>query len=128
MRALLTTALVIGIVWTFGCKKQKTTEDLASVPPNADFDAGPVYGSDDIDTGAYTDPEPVRAQPEPQPTITPPEPEPVAPRVHVVARGETLWRIAVRYYGDGQRWRDIVAANGNIDPKKLAVGQRLVLP
>ena len=25
-------------------------------------------------------------------------------------------------------WRDIVAANGNIDPKKLAVGQQLILP
>ena len=127
MRALLSTVLVIGIVMTVGCKKQPM-ENLATVPPGADFDAPPVYGSVEFDTGVDVGPEPLVAEPivfeQPQAPVQ----QAAAPGVHVVARGETLWRIAVRYYGDGQRWRDIVAANGNIDPKKLAVGQRLILP
>jgi nucleoid-associated protein YgaU len=33
-------------------------------------------------------------------------------RFHTVKKGETLWRIASRYYdGDGTRWKDILAAN-----------------
>ena len=131
MRALIVTILAIGIVSMAGCRKQRT-DDLATVPPGPDFDAAPVYGSVDMDTDVDLAPQPVEDVLEPILLEQTPQPvtpvQPVAPSVHVVARGETLWRIAVRYYGDGQRWRDIAAANGNIDPKKLAVGQRLVLP
>lgn len=49
-------------------------------------------------------------------------------RRHTVARGETLWAIAVRYYGDGNRWTAIAQANGIRDPRRLAVGQVLTIP
>jgi len=47
---------------------------------------------------------------------------------HTVVRGDTLWSIAKRYYGDGKRYTDIMRANGITDPKKLRVGQQLIIP
>ena len=47
---------------------------------------------------------------------------------HTVARGDSLWRIAERVYGDGLRYQDILRANPGINPDRLTVGDRLVLP
>lgn len=47
---------------------------------------------------------------------------------YMVQKGETLWSIAVRVYGDGQKWKDIAAANPNIDPNKVREGQTINLP
>lgn len=44
---------------------------------------------------------------------------------HVVRRGETLSEIGLRY---GVSVRFIRAANGNVDPRRLRVGSRLVIP
>lgn len=51
-------------------------------------------------------------------------------RVHVVRPGETLWRIATDYLGDGHRWREIVAANAKVVSRErfVKVGTRLVIP
>lgn len=49
-------------------------------------------------------------------------------RIYTVRRNDTLWKIAQQAYGDGQRWKDIVAANDGLDPARLRVGQQLVLP
>ena len=128
MRILLAMVLALAMIPMAGCRKQKT-DDIATLPPLSEFDAGPVYGT--AETGPTVDvaPQPIvdtTSVAPVQPVASPPPP--VAPKVHVVARGDTIWSIALRYYGDGQRWREIAAANGNIDPKKLAVGQRLILP
>ena len=123
MRTLLATVLVLAMICMAGCRKQQTG-DIDTLPPMVEFDTGPVYGSADVGDAPNVDPEPVmvdRSQ-----AVAPAQP--AASNVHVVARGDTLWNIAVRYYGDGQRWRDIAAANGNLNPSKMAVGQRLVLP
>ncbi len=47
---------------------------------------------------------------------------------YTVQRGDTLWSIAQRHYGNGQRWVDIVNANPGLDPNKLPVGRAIVLP
>jgi hypothetical protein len=48
-------------------------------------------------------------------------------KTHTVKSGDTLWAIAQKEYGDGSRWKEIADKNGVKDPKKLQIGQRLVL-
>jgi nucleoid-associated protein YgaU len=50
--------------------------------------------------------------------------------MYTVQRGDTLYAIARKVYGDQSRWRDIYAANqGTIgDPNQLNVGMNLILP
>ncbi len=45
--------------------------------------------------------------------------------VHVVQRGENLFRIALRY---GMSYQALAAANGIANPNRVYVGQRLVIP
>jgi len=49
---------------------------------------------------------------------------------HVVQRGDTLYKLAEKYYGDGSHWEDIHAANRKAipNPNRLELGQRLVIP
>ncbi len=49
---------------------------------------------------------------------------------YVVRRGDTLWGIAKRYYGNGSRYRRIYRANrGRIrNPHRIYVNQRIYLP
>ncbi|WP_448071447.1 CIS tube protein [Georgenia yuyongxinii] len=49
-------------------------------------------------------------------------------RVHRVQSGETLDRIAARYYGDATRWRALAAANAVQDPLALRPGSVLTIP
>lgn len=45
--------------------------------------------------------------------------------IHVVTRGQTLGQIAARY---GTSVEALRAANGNVNPRRLQIGQRLVVP
>ncbi len=47
---------------------------------------------------------------------------------YVVAKGDVLSRIAERQLGSSKRWREIVELNPGLDPAKLFVGKRLVMP
>ena len=53
-----------------------------------------------------------------------------ATRRHVVTRGETLYSISKRYYGTGNRWREIYLANRSVMTSEtdLKVGTPLVIP
>ncbi|GAB6897078.1 CIS tube protein [Kineosporia succinea] len=48
--------------------------------------------------------------------------------VHQVSPGETLDRIAARYYGDATAWRLIAEANNIHDPLAVRVGATLAIP
>ena len=50
------------------------------------------------------------------------------PKNVTVVKGDTLWDIAVKYYGDGGKWKKIAEANGVTDPKKLKIGTVLEIP
>jgi hypothetical protein len=52
------------------------------------------------------------------------------PDTHTVARGDSLWKIAARYYNDGSLWPFIYAANrGKVsNPNLIHPGQVLTIP
>lgn len=47
---------------------------------------------------------------------------------HTVAKGESLWKIAQSYYGDGYKWVEVAKANNISDANAIEVGQKLTLP
>jgi len=49
-------------------------------------------------------------------------------RTHKVARGDTLWGIAQKYYGNGSRYPEIAKANNISNPDLIHVGQTLIIP
>lgn len=48
-------------------------------------------------------------------------------RVHTVAKGDTLWGIAVKYLGNGTRYKEIKALNG-LTSDTIFSGQKLKIP
>ncbi len=54
-------------------------------------------------------------------------PKPAA-KYHTVVKGDTLWDIAKKYYGDGNRYPEIVRANNIANPNIISVGQKLLIP
>lgn len=67
-----------------------------------------------------------------QPTIAPvaktDQLEPITGASYTVTRGDNLWNIAVRAYGDGYRWVDIARENKLANPDLIHAGNVLVLP
>jgi nucleoid-associated protein YgaU len=53
-----------------------------------------------------------------------------ATQFHEVKKGETLWKIAEHYYGDGNLYKKIFEANRDVlnDPNVIRVGQKLRIP
>jgi hypothetical protein len=49
-------------------------------------------------------------------------------RVHQVRVGDTLDRVAAKYYGDSTKWRSIANVNGINDPLTIRPGQLLSIP
>ncbi|MFE9742948.1 LysM peptidoglycan-binding domain-containing protein [Streptomyces sp. NPDC006477] len=47
---------------------------------------------------------------------------------HKTVKGDTLWALAEKHYGDGSKWKLIAKANGIKDPKKLPIGMELKIP
>ena len=50
------------------------------------------------------------------------------PTTHTVKDGDQLFEIAKAYYGDGNQWKKIAGANGNLKPESLSIGQKLTIP
>jgi nucleoid-associated protein YgaU len=89
----------------------------------------------------YVPPPPPMPQPGPAPEpmladdpddamdVIPPAPAP-GETVHVVQRGDTLWKIMRQYYGEAtnERKNRIVAANPGLDPDVIYPGQEIVIP
>ena len=49
-------------------------------------------------------------------------------RTHQVRVGDTLDRVAAKYYGDSTKWRSIASVNGITDPLAIRPGQLLAIP
>jgi nucleoid-associated protein YgaU len=107
-----------GPAWSSG-----TQTDEAPPPPPVEKAAEPeVVAASVQEPVAAAAPE---AAPAPPP---PPPPPPPAPRTYTVVSGDTLWAIAEKYYGDGNRYRAIAEASGIANPDLIHPGQVLTIP
>ncbi|MGE0500450.1 MAG: 5'-nucleotidase C-terminal domain-containing protein [Rhizobiaceae bacterium] len=84
--------------------------DIANTPPTVEAEAPPAGET------------PPAAEPAPE------QPAPAAPGKHTVVAGDNYWDLAVKYYGDGQKWTLIAEANPDYSPKGLPLGAELVIP
>ncbi|WP_309230485.1 LysM peptidoglycan-binding domain-containing protein [Nocardia sp. SYP-A9097] len=57
-----------------------------------------------------------------------PPPPPPAAQTYTVEPGDTLWAIAERFYGDGNRYQEIANASGIANPDAIDVGQVVTIP
>lgn len=48
--------------------------------------------------------------------------------LYTVKSGDTLSKLAIQFYGDMARWREIATANKLENPNLIRVGQQLVIP
>lgn len=55
-------------------------------------------------------------------------PPPPAAQTYTVEPGDTLWAIAERFYGDGNRYQEIADASGIDNPDLINPGQVLTIP
>ena len=111
---------------------EQPTEEAEPAPTTAAPTDTPVAAAEEEPT--EMPPTEVPATQAPAPTNTPsPEPATATPvpaettgtGVHVVQRGENLFRIALRY---GTTVQAIASANGIANPQQIYVGQRLMIP
>ena len=49
-------------------------------------------------------------------------------KYHTVKQGDSLWSLAADEYGDPGQWREIAAANGLSNPRRLRAGEMLIVP
>lgn len=62
-----------------------------------------------------------------KPTKKRPEATKKKPKTYKVKKGDTLWAIARKYYGDPLKWSSLAKKNGIKDPRKLQIGKVLIL-
>ena len=111
------------------------TEDPASEDPTA-----PTEETIDPEEAPRPAPEPEagdgieettepEADPEVEPSPRPIPPDPATiPRTYTVQEGDTFGSIAIEFYGEERMWYEIAQANPTVDPKRLQIGQIIVLP
>lgn len=62
-----------------------------------------------------------------EPTLPKREDERPAQTQYIVKKGDTLWGIASRFYGDGTKWGILAEKNGVTNPRTLQIGRVLRL-
>lgn len=93
-------------------------------------EAAPPVSAPSVSRPLLTTPSVSVAAPAPTPTPAPTVAAPANVRKHVVAKGDTLQSISLRYYGTRSRFREIYAANRNVMPNEgtLSIGMELRIP
>ncbi len=101
--------------------------DIANTPPA--MEAAPAEPAPAPMEAAPAKPAPAEAAPAPA-EAAPAEaaPEKMAEGSHVVAPGDSLWTIALKYYGAGAKWTMIADANPGINVNDLEIGSTLKIP
>jgi hypothetical protein len=62
------------------------------------------------------------------PAKTPTNASAAGQSTHIFQSGDTLWSLAARYLGDGNRWPEIVQLNGIGDPNAISNGTPILIP
>ncbi|GAB2721523.1 LysM peptidoglycan-binding domain-containing protein [Nocardia thraciensis] len=90
-------------------------------------DGSAVWASDTVTDSPIPAPEP---EVEMAAVVEDQAPPPAAPQpqTYTVEPGDTLWAIAERFYGDGNRYLEIAGASGVDNPDAIDVGQVLTIP
>ncbi|MEK7127548.1 MAG: LysM peptidoglycan-binding domain-containing protein, partial [Patescibacteria group bacterium] len=52
----------------------------------------------------------------------------ISGETYAVIKGDSLWSISVRSYGDGYRWKGIATANKLVNPRLIHAGNVLLIP
>jgi nucleoid-associated protein YgaU len=60
--------------------------------------------------------------------VTPTVAPTISANTYTIVKGDDLWHIAVRAYGDGYKWVEIARANHLVNPNVIHSGNVLVLP
>ncbi len=100
------------------------SSDIANTPPSVPADAAAPTAKP-AETAPVEAAKPAEAAP--AETAKPAEAS-GAETSHVVAKGDTYWDLAVKYYGDGAKWKKIANANRGQEPRRLLVGSTLKIP
>lgn len=79
----------------------------------------------EVKTAAVEEVAPAAAE---EPAPPPPPPPPPPPRTYTVVSGDTLWAIAERFYGDGNKYPQIAEASGIANPDLIHPGQVVTIP
>ncbi|RJO76411.1 LysM peptidoglycan-binding domain-containing protein [Nocardia panacis] len=90
-------------------------------------DGGALWASETNTDTPLPAPEPAPAAPVAEPAAEEVPPPPAA-QTYTVEPGDTLWAIAERFYGDGNRYQEIAAASGIDNPDLINPGQVLTIP
>jgi nucleoid-associated protein YgaU len=102
-----------------------TQTDEAPAPPAAE--TPPAVSDAEVVPAAAEQAAPA-PEAEPAAPPPPPPPPPPAPRTYTVVSGDTLWAIAERFYGDGNKYPQIAQASGVANPDLIHPGQVLTIP
>lgn len=121
---LIAVAVLVSLGLGMGCTQKTTPPVSPAGEPKANLgDVTPApEGSTDLGTSDVA--------------VTPPTtPGPAggamgAGKIHVVQRGDTLFKLARQYYNDQSQWKRIYEANRSQIPNQnvLKVGQKLMIP
>ena len=128
MKHLLLAMVAAGTLGVLGCQNQQPpppsqTPAIVTEPRSPDelisTPAARKTRTDDLDDGTVK-----------RPAVSPPPPTPPVSndKTYVVQKGDTLFSIAKKLYGDPKRWQDIASLNDITDPSKVRIGQTLKLP
>lgn len=106
-----------GPAWSTGTQTDTESADLQkSVGPGADA------GADEASQPAG------EAMGEPIASAVAEQPAEPAPQTYIVVSGDTLWGIAERFYGDGNKYQVLADANAIPNPDLIHPGQVLTIP
>lgn len=129
------TAIVLTVVLAalaVGCNKPQQAQSTELTPANKPVDTlGPVPTPPPADVSTETPEEstPLVAAPQAAPAKETTSSEDThSGNVYVVQKGDTFFSIARNTLGNQSRWKEIQQLNPTVDPKKLRIGQKLVLP